>query len=795
MMSWRRALSMVAVALLCALRPSAGAAAAAPRLFGSRAAATNGPSAGSASGLGLGVVRSRPVRLNPQALPGSDGAGTLPRIGQSIVLNLFPGVSVRASLARATRIARGMTWSGHIEGEPLSDVILTVYDGVLTGSVVWPAGTYRISFDGTGPVVEQLDHSQFPEGKCFEEVEAEAGPAARPDAGASTNADDGSLIDVLVVYTAAARAAAGGTPAIGSLVNTAVTETNTGYQNSGVIQRLRLVATAEIAFTENPGNIQADLSSIAANASVQAMRNTYRADEVVLIGEGYGTGSGACGVAYLMSGNNPGFASNAYAVVDRTCATGYYSFGHELGHNMGLNHARADPVGTGAFNYSYGYKNPSNLFRTVMAYNCPNSQGCPRVLYFSNPGVLYGGSPTGISEALASSANNALSLNGTRVTVANFRASPATLSLATPNGGESRPAGSTWPIQWTATGLSASATLTLQYTNGSVTNTIASGLPRATTSYNWTLPNTQGTNWRVVVCSLVGGVCEAQDQSDAPFSIVAAVSTPAARGDLGGDSKPDILWHDQSAGALRLWSMNGTLKTAIADLNPARVSDLQWQVRALADFNADGRNDLLWQHLGSGDLSLWLMNGATAVASTSPTPGNRGGTAWQVRGAADVSGDGKPDILWHNQTTGAVQIWTMSALAQTGTLSVGTQVDTRWAIRGFADLDGDGEADILWHHQDTGALSLWRLNHGSFVATTNLAPAGQPDLEWRPAQVADFDGDGRNDVLWQNERTRQLYVWAMNGTALQSTLWVLGWQRGVTVVSRRSSGAWQVAPR
>ncbi len=53
----------------------------------------------------------------------------------------------------------------------------------------------------------------------------------------------------------------------------------------------------------------------------------------------------ACGVAWLMSGNEPAFAPNAYAVVDLTCATGYYSFGHELGHNMGLNHARPDPTG------------------------------------------------------------------------------------------------------------------------------------------------------------------------------------------------------------------------------------------------------------------------------------------------------------------------------------------------------------------------------------------------------------------------------------------------------------------
>jgi hypothetical protein len=179
---------------------------------------------------------------------------------------------------------------------------------------------------------------------------------------------------------------------------------------------------------------------------VQGLRDAYKADEVVLIGDGY-TAGGACGVAWLMSGNEPAFAPNAYAVVDLTCATGYYSFGHELGHNMGLNHARPDPTGLGAFEYSYGYKNPADAFRTVMAYCCGYETGacrpgCPRVLRFSNPNVLYGGSPTGVSEALPNSAHNALSLNNTRVTVANWRVSlNPTVTLTSPNGGQSWPAG------------------------------------------------------------------------------------------------------------------------------------------------------------------------------------------------------------------------------------------------------------------------------------------------------------------------------------------------------------------
>ena len=87
---------------------------------------------------------------------------------------------------------------------------------------------------------------------------------------------------------------------------------------------------------------------------VHALRDTYKADMVSLIGTGY-TG-GACGIAYV--GNaTVGFAPNAFSVVSLSCMTGYYSFGHELGHNMGLMHDRGTigcPTGAcgGAHSYS-----------------------------------------------------------------------------------------------------------------------------------------------------------------------------------------------------------------------------------------------------------------------------------------------------------------------------------------------------------------------------------------------------------------------------------------------------------
>jgi hypothetical protein len=135
----------------------------------------------------------------------------------------------------------------------------------------------------------------------------------------------------------------------------------------------------------------------------------------------------ACGIGYLMTNVSTAFASSGFSVVMRNCATGYYSFGHEMGHNMGATHDRYVNDGDGAYTYSHGYVYKPAKWRTVMAYNdeCKdNGYDCTRIQYWSNPNVNYQQVPTGISQnASNSSANNALTLNNTASTVANFRAS------------------------------------------------------------------------------------------------------------------------------------------------------------------------------------------------------------------------------------------------------------------------------------------------------------------------------------------------------------------------------------
>jgi hypothetical protein len=230
------------------------------------------------------------------------------------------------------------------------------------------------------------------------------------------------MIDVLVVYTPYARSSAGGTDAMNALIDLAIVESNTAYANSLIDTQLRLVHKA-VADYDELGTYSDHLDRLTEPDDgymdeVHALRDLYRADMVSLLV----ADSGYCGIAWLIRNMvSPDAEAYAFSVVKYTCATGNYTFAHELGHNQGCHHDRANASGPGLYDYSYGYQDPDELFRTVMAYDCPS--GCPRIQYFSNPDVTYSGLPTGIPVGEPEAAHNALTINNTAFTVANFRRS------------------------------------------------------------------------------------------------------------------------------------------------------------------------------------------------------------------------------------------------------------------------------------------------------------------------------------------------------------------------------------
>ncbi len=344
----------------------------------------------------------------------------------TVRLGLFDDADFLVSVDRAdVRDLFSYTWYGRVVGgaEVGGTYVLSVEEDAVMGAV-WldDARAFEIKSDAAGVLwATEIHQAAFEPCATGHEHCVHAVHEARPEpvGGARGDAcqDDGSLIDVMVVYTPSARNAAGGTNAVRALANSAVASANTAYQNSNIATRLRLVYLDEISYTEG-SSFGTDLSRLRSTSDefmdeVHAIRDTVRADMVALINNN----SGACGVAYLMTNLSTGFRTSAFSVTRHSCAVGNLTFAHELGHNMGSAHDR-DNAGNALFSFSYGHRwtgTNGSLYRSVMAYS-PGS----RRSQFSNPDVLFVGTPTGVPEGQPNSADNARSINQAALTIANF---------------------------------------------------------------------------------------------------------------------------------------------------------------------------------------------------------------------------------------------------------------------------------------------------------------------------------------------------------------------------------------
>lgn len=375
----------------------------------------------------IGIARTQKVNLNTVAFEKIAGAlFTDQNSKQPAQLQIFPDLSFDVSFENIEHtIQSGFIMSGILNNDPDSSILMVSTEGVVSANLVYQGKQYQLRENGEGFYqFEEVDQSQFPNDLDIFPENSDSLEGVFEQNATIATLDSGYVIDVLVVYTPAARSGAGGVTSMVNMINLAVSETNLGYQRSGIFSRMRLVHTAEINYDENILSNSSGWSTALSQLTnrdnvideVHTLRDTYGADLVVMIVNNMTY----CGIGWLMT---PGYtiAAVGFSMVSLDCTTGYYSFAHETGHNMGAHHDRLNTGGgTAMYNYSYGYQDPNSSFRTIMAYDCPG--GCPRVNNWSNPEVLYNGKPTGVNSTANNSADNRLTLNTTGPIVSNFRA-------------------------------------------------------------------------------------------------------------------------------------------------------------------------------------------------------------------------------------------------------------------------------------------------------------------------------------------------------------------------------------
>ena len=79
-----------------------------------------------------------------------------------------------------------------------------------------------------------------------------------------------------------------------------------------------------------------------------------------------------------------------------------------------------------------------------------------------------------------------------------------------------------------------------------------------------------------------------------------------------------------------------------------------------------------------------------------------------------------------------------------------------------SDFDGDGLNDLIWQNQSTGELSVWRMDGSTIKRGDYLTPASVGDSDWKIKGVMDADRDGHADLVLQHDDGR-VSIWRMQG--------------------------------
>ena len=242
--------------------------------------------------------------------------------------------------------------------------------------------------------------------------------------------------------------------------------------------------------------------------------------------------------------------------------------------------------------------------------------------------------------------------------------------------------------------------------------------------------------------------------------------------DFNQDGLTDLVWRHSTNGRIGIWFMNG-LNALYGIVTDPPDAPLAMELRAVGDFNADWKPDMVFQNATDGTLTAWIFDGSTRT-SEQPLTVVGGGSAepaleWKIMAAADMDKDGALDLLWQNLTTGELRIWHMAGTVQIDSRPVSLGVGTSaWRIVGAADMNRDGWTDIVWRNPVDGLLAVWLMADTEVMATLLMTPASVADPLWQIGGVGDMNSDGFADLVWQHNGGK-LAVWLMNGLKMTST--------------------------
>ena len=247
-------------------------------------------------------------------------------------------------------------------------------------------------------------------------------------------------------------------------------------------------------------------------------------------------------------------------------------------------------------------------------------------------------------------------------------------------------------------------------------------------------------------------------------------ASSVAVGDLNGDGKPDVIVansNDNTVSVLFNNTAPGAATLAFAVQQTFATGTAPDSVRA-ADVNGDGEPDLIVANFSDGTISVLLSTtapGATIASFTAKQTFATGNGPKEVA-AVDLNGDGRPDLIVANSSDGTVSVLLDTTAAGAATASFTTQQTfaTGSGPRAVtaADLNGDGKPDLIVANANDKTVSVLfnttapttKFDGNSFAAQQTFGVGNQPFS----VTAADLNGGGMPDLIVANQKDSTVSV-------------------------------------
>ncbi len=209
------------------------------------------------------------------------------------------------------------------------------------------------------------------------------------------------------------------------------------------------------------------------------------------------------------------------------------------------------------------------------------------------------------------------------------------------------------------------------------------------------------------------------------------------------------VWRNSQGGELRVWKVIEGPEEPKAEVLPFAASD--WRVAAVLDVDADGHADLVWTG-PENEVAVWTLRDGKVIAQD--VIGNTGG-GWTLAQTGDFDGDGRGDLFWRKNDRTSASVWMLEGLAIKDTRGTADAGD-EWTLLAAGRFDDATGADLLWRDA-AGNLAIWGgADPARAAAMSRQVPSG-----WAFLAALDMDGNGHDDLLWNNPEKSQSGAWML----------------------------------